>query len=71
MANTIDRFCSVGTELPTTAKIGRLFFLIDAVNGNKLYACKTANTWDEVLTVSEGVSVGATIDPTTGNFATT
>jgi hypothetical protein len=70
MANTIDRFCSVGTELPTTAKVGRLFFLLDSVNGNKLYACKTANTWDEVISSTDGISVGAEIDPATGFYKT-
>ena len=71
MANTIDRFCHVGTELPTTAKVGNLFFLLDSVNGNKIYACKTVNTWDEVLTGTNGLSVGALIDPATGLYLTT
>ncbi len=73
MANTIDRFCHVGTALPDTAKVGNLFFLLDAINGNKIYACKVANTWDELTTVNgtnlpQGISVGALVDPATGLY---
>jgi hypothetical protein len=68
LGTQIERFCSVGDTLPTTAKVGRLFFLLDSVNGNKLYACNVANTWDEIITVSEGISVGKEINPATGLF---
>ena len=63
MDYTIDRFCSVGTALPSTAKVGRLFFLIDP-GGNKLYACKTANTWVEVTTLAETPGITTDIYPT-------
>ena len=55
-SSTVDRFFSVGTELPT-AKAGRMFFLLDSINGNRLYACFTAGTWTEVAASSAGAQV--------------
>jgi len=64
MANTIDRFVSVGTALPDTAKVGKLFFLLGTPN--KLYACKVANAWVEIGTLdANGLFTPATIQPST------
>lgn len=51
----IDRYTQVGTILPSTCKVGHIFFLVGA-SPNKVYACFSTNVWTEVIS---GDVVGA------------
>lgn len=47
-----------GTVLPGTCGLGEMFFRIDAIPGENLYLCASANTWNQITTGSSGGSGG-------------
>jgi hypothetical protein len=49
----------VGTTLPGTCQVGRLFFKSDAVAGSNLYGCTAANTWSVQANGSSGSGGGS------------
>ncbi len=52
----VDRSIRVGSALPSTSRVGEIYFLVGSTK--KLYACFTANTWTEIeAAASSGTQV--------------
>src|SRR5438093_1537324 len=63
----IDRPVRVGTSLPSHARVGEIYFLVNQA-ANKLYACFALNTWVELAASAEsGTSVFAELPSGTVN----
>lgn len=57
-----------GTSLPSSCKVGAMFFNTNNAPGQNLYLCSPANTWT-VLAGGGGSTVGTVLTANTGQFA--
>jgi len=58
-----------GSSLPTSCKLGEMFFNTNNAPGQNLYLCAPANTWTVLVSGSGGSTVGTILSANTGQFA--